>query len=105
MKTLTINGKLVSAREGETILDAAPGRPASGSRPSATFMAWPMSPPAGFVSSRSAIHRLQPACVTKVVEDMVVQTDTERLRHYRRIDRRTPLRRTQPRLLGLRRQR
>ena len=25
-----------------------------------------------------------PACVTKVVEDMVVQTDTERLRHYRR---------------------
>ena len=46
----------------------------------------PTSAPAGSAWSRSGERgRLQPACVTKVAEEMVVQTDTERLRHYRRM--------------------
>ncbi|MGP0068231.1 MAG: bidirectional hydrogenase complex protein HoxU [Isosphaeraceae bacterium] len=84
VRTLTIDGKLVSAREGETILEAA--RDAGIAIPTLCHFDG-LSDVAACrlclveISERG---RLQPACVTKVVEDMVVQTDTERLRHYRR---------------------
>ena len=65
VKTLTIDGKLVSAREDQTILEAAAKR-GSRSRPSATSRASPTSAPAGSAWSRSAVHRrLLPACVTQ----------------------------------------
>ncbi len=83
----TIDGKLVSAARAQTILEAARDA-GSRSRRSATSTACPTSAPAGFAWSRSAGIRpskLLPACVTKVAEEMEVQTDTERLREYRRM--------------------
>lgn len=84
VRTLTIDGKLVSARENETVLDAV--RDAGISIPTLCHF--------DGLSDVGACRlclveigdkgRLQPACVTKVVEDMVIRTDTERLRHYRR---------------------
>lgn len=83
-KTLTINGTLVSAREGETILEAA--RDARIPLPTLCHL--------DGVSEVGACRmclveiagstKLQPACITTVVEGMVVHTDTERLRRYRR---------------------
>ncbi len=82
--TLTIDSKLVSARENDTILEAA--RDAGISIPTLCHF--------DGLSDIGACRlclveigdkgRLQPACVTKAAEDMVIRTDTERLRHYRR---------------------
>jgi bidirectional [NiFe] hydrogenase diaphorase subunit len=82
--TLTIDGRLVSARDDQTILQAA--------REAGIFI-----PTLCYVEGLSAhggcriclvelagSPRLQPACFMKVAEGMVVQTDTERLRGYRR---------------------
>jgi bidirectional [NiFe] hydrogenase diaphorase subunit len=85
VKTLTIDGKLVSAREDETVLDAA--REAGISIPTLCHL--------DGLSEAGACRlclvevagsgKLQPACVTRVREGMDVQTDTERLRAYRRM--------------------
>jgi bidirectional [NiFe] hydrogenase diaphorase subunit len=85
VKTLTIDGKLVSAREDETLLDAA--REAGISIPTLCHL--------DGLSEAGACRlclvevggsgKLQPACVTRVREGMDVQTDTERLRAYRRM--------------------
>jgi bidirectional [NiFe] hydrogenase diaphorase subunit len=85
VKTLTIDGKLVSAREDETLLDAARG--AGISIPTLCHL--------DGLSEAGACRlclvevagsgKLQPACVTRVREGMDVQTDTERLRAYRRM--------------------
>jgi bidirectional [NiFe] hydrogenase diaphorase subunit len=82
--TLKIDGKLVSARAGETLLEAARGAGVS-------------IPTLCNLEGLSAVgacrlclvevggsSRLFPACVTAVSEEMEVQTDTEKLRHYRR---------------------
>jgi bidirectional [NiFe] hydrogenase diaphorase subunit len=84
VRTLTIDGTLVSARDDETILEAA--RDAGIVIPTLCHFDG-LSDVAACrlclveISERG---RLQPACVTKVAEEMVVRTDTERLRHYRR---------------------
>jgi bidirectional [NiFe] hydrogenase diaphorase subunit len=82
--TLTIDDKLVSARAGETILEAA--RDAGISIP--TLCHFDGLTDVGAcrlclveIGDRA---RLQPACVTQAVEEMVIRTDTDRLRHYRR---------------------
>lgn len=84
VRTLTINGTLVSAREGETILEAA--RDAKISIPTLCHLDGLTDVAACRVClvETGEQGRLLPACVTKVVEDMVIRTDTERLRHYRR---------------------
>ncbi len=84
VRTLTINGTLVSAREHETILEAA----------NDAGIAIPTLCHARGLSDVAACRlclvevggssKLQPACVTKVAEEMVVATDTERLRMYRK---------------------
>jgi bidirectional [NiFe] hydrogenase diaphorase subunit len=85
VKTLTIDGKLVSAREDETVLDAA--REASIHIPTLCHL--------DGLSEAGACRlclvevagsgKLQPACVTRVREGMEIQTNTERLREYRRM--------------------
>ena len=82
--TLTIDDRLVSAREGETILQAA----RDAAIPVPTLCHFDGLTAVGacrlcLVEIRDQ-HRLQPACVTRAVERMVIRTDTERLRHYRR---------------------
>jgi bidirectional [NiFe] hydrogenase diaphorase subunit len=84
VRTLTIDGKLVSARANETVLEAA--RDAGIAIPTLCHF--------DGLSDVGACRlclvevgdggRLQAACVTKVAEDMVIRTDTGRLRHYRR---------------------
>jgi bidirectional [NiFe] hydrogenase diaphorase subunit len=85
VKTLTIDGKLVSAREDETILEAA--REAGASIPTLCHLEG--------VSAVGACRlclvevgnagKLQAACVTTVAEDLEIHTDTPRLREYRRM--------------------
>jgi bidirectional [NiFe] hydrogenase diaphorase subunit len=84
VKTLTIDGKLVSAREEETVLEAA--REAGVSIPTLCHLEG--------VSAVGACRlclvevgagKLQAACVTAVAEGMEVYTDTPRLREYRRM--------------------
>jgi bidirectional [NiFe] hydrogenase diaphorase subunit len=83
--TLTINGKLVSAREDETILLAA--REAGIDIPTLCYVDG-LSAHGGCrlcLVEIEGSHRLQPACFMKVSEGLVVQTDSERLREYRRM--------------------
>src|SRR5579883_3137899 len=85
VKTLTIDDRLVSARETETILDAA--RDAGIAIPTLCDLEG--------VSAVGACRlclvevagsaKLQPACITQVTEGMTVSTNTERLRQYRRL--------------------
>ncbi len=85
VKTLTIDDQLVSARETETILDAA--RDAGIAIPTLCDLEG--------VSAVGACRlclvevagsaKLQPACITQVTEGMTVSTNTERLRQYRRL--------------------
>ncbi|MBK9714339.1 MAG: bidirectional hydrogenase complex protein HoxU [Kouleothrix sp.] len=84
-KTLSIDGKLISAREDQTVLDAA--REAGIDIPTLCHLEG--------VSEVGACRlclveiagspKLQPACVTQVAEGMEVQTNSERLRSYRRM--------------------
>lgn len=84
-RTFTINDQLVSAREGETILEAA--------RENGIYI--PTLCHLDGVTDVGACRlclveiegsrALRPACVTQVVEGMVVHTETERLRNYRRV--------------------
>lgn len=84
VKTLTIDDKIVSAREEETILDAA--HEAGIRIPTLCYLEG--------VSTIGACRlclvevggsaKLVPACVTKVAEGMEVKTNTERLQQYRR---------------------
>jgi bidirectional [NiFe] hydrogenase diaphorase subunit len=84
-KTLTIDGKLVSAAEGESILDAA--REAGITIPTLCHLDG-----VGDVGACrlcmveiEGSAKLQPACIARVAEGMEVRTDTERLRAYRRM--------------------
>ena len=85
VKTLTIDGKLVSAREDETLLDAARG---AGIRIPTLCHLDGLSEAGACrlcLVEVAGSGKLQPACVTRVREGMDVQTDTERLRAYRRM--------------------
>jgi bidirectional [NiFe] hydrogenase diaphorase subunit len=84
VKTLTIDGQLVSALEEETVLETA--QEAGISIPTLCHLEG-----VGDVGACrlclveiAGSNKLQPACVTKVVEGMEVQTQTERLQKYRR---------------------
>src|SRR5215831_9483465 len=83
--TLTINGQLVSARQDETILHAA--RAAGIAIPTLCYVDG-LSAHGGCrlcLVEIAGNPRLQPACFMKVSEGMDVQTDTDRLRAYRRM--------------------
>jgi bidirectional [NiFe] hydrogenase diaphorase subunit len=83
--TLTINGKLVSARAQDTILLAA--REAGIHIPTLCYVDG-LSAHGGCricLVEIAGSPRLQPACFMKVSEGMEVQTDTDRLREYRRM--------------------
>ncbi|WP_017324540.1 bidirectional hydrogenase complex protein HoxU [Synechococcus sp. PCC 7336] len=85
VKTLTIDGQLITAREGETLLQAA--REAGIEIPTLCYL--------DGVSEVGACRlclcevegqsKLLPACVTQVAEGMEVRTDSERLQRYRRM--------------------
>ena len=83
VKTLTIDGKLVSAREDETLLDAA--REAGIPIPTLCHLDGLSEAGACRLCLVEVGGRLQPACVTRVREGMEVRTDSDRLRAYRRM--------------------
>jgi bidirectional [NiFe] hydrogenase diaphorase subunit len=83
--TLTIDDKLVSARQDETILQAARG--AGIDIPTLCYLDG-LSAHGGCrmcLVEIAGSSRLQPACFMKVGENMVVRTSTDRLREYRRM--------------------
>lgn len=83
--TITINGRLVSASPDETILQAA--RAAGVSIPTLCYVEG-LSAHGGCRMCLVQIDgggKLQPACWMKVREGLVVETDTEQLREYRRM--------------------
>lgn len=83
VKTLSINGQLVSAAEEQTVLQAATE---AGVRiPTLCHLDGVSDVGACRLCLVEVGPRLQPACVTKVAEGMAVSTDTPRLRDYRRM--------------------
>ncbi|MEO0757535.1 MAG: bidirectional hydrogenase complex protein HoxU [Cyanobacteria bacterium J06648_16] len=84
VKTLTIDNQLVSAREGETLLDAA--KDANIAIPTLCYLEGLSTVGACRLClvEVEGSRKLLPACVTPVDEGMVVQTQTERLQGYRR---------------------
>ena len=83
--TLTINGQLVSASQDETILQAA--RSAKIPIPTLCYVDG-LSAHGGCRMCLVEVGndgRLQPACFMKVAEGLVVQTETERLKEYRKM--------------------
>jgi bidirectional [NiFe] hydrogenase diaphorase subunit len=85
VQTLTIDGKQVSAREDETILDVA--REAGIRIPTLCHLDGLSEAGACRLCLVEAAgsSKLQPACVMRVREGMEIRTDTERLRAYRRM--------------------
>lgn len=85
VRTLTINDQLVSAREGETILQVA--QEAGIPIPTLCYLEGVSAVGACRLClvELAGSSKLQPACVTQVAEGMVVQTHTERLQKYRRM--------------------
>jgi bidirectional [NiFe] hydrogenase diaphorase subunit len=84
VRTLTIDGKPVSAREGQTILEAA--REAGIAIPTLCHLEGLSDVGAcRLCLVEGGGDRLLPACVTRVEENMDVQTHTARLREYRRM--------------------
>ncbi len=85
VKTLTINAQLVSAREEETILQAA--QDAGIEIPTLCYLEGISAVGACRLClvEITGSSKLQPACVTKVVEGMEVQTNSDRLQNYRRM--------------------
>lgn len=84
VKTLTIDNQLISARGGETVLDAA--RNADIAIPTLCHLEGLSTVGACRLClvEIAGQAKLLPACVTMVAEGMVVHTHTERLQHYRR---------------------
>lgn len=84
-KTLTINGKQVSAEEGDSILTAA--HDAGIEIPTLCHLEGVYDQGACRLClvEVAGINKLLPACTTKVAEGMDVQTHSERLRRYRRM--------------------
>jgi bidirectional [NiFe] hydrogenase diaphorase subunit len=84
-KTLTIDGKQVSAGEGATLLQAA--EEAGIKIPTLCHMEGVADVGACRLClvEVAGVNKLLPACTTKVAEGMDVKTDSERLRKYRRM--------------------
>jgi bidirectional [NiFe] hydrogenase diaphorase subunit len=85
VKTLTIDDRLISAREEETVLDAA--REAGIHIPTLCYLEGISEVGACRLClvEIAGQNKLQPACVTQVTEGMEVKTNTERLQKYRRL--------------------
>ncbi|MBE9069878.1 bidirectional hydrogenase complex protein HoxU [Leptolyngbya cf. ectocarpi LEGE 11479] len=85
VKTLTIDKQLISARKGETVLDAA--RNANIAIPTLCHLEGLSTVGACRLClvDVEGTSKLLPACVTAVQEGMVVQTHTEKLQRYRRM--------------------
>jgi len=85
IKTLTIDGKEVSAREGETILQVA--RENGIDIPTLCYLEGlePIGACRLCLMEVKGINRLVPACVTQVEEGMEVVTNSERLIKYRQM--------------------
>ena len=84
-KTLTIDGKQVSAEEGATILDVATD--AGIKIPTLCHLegVYDLGACRLCLVEVTGIAKLLPACTTKISEGMDVKTDSERLRKYRRM--------------------
>lgn len=82
---MTVNGRAIAAFEGETVLNAA--RRNGIEIPSLCYLkglsTWGACRLCVVEVSES--KGLSPACATPVQDDMVVETDTPRLRHHRRM--------------------
>ncbi|MFN3422117.1 MAG: bidirectional hydrogenase complex protein HoxU [Armatimonadota bacterium] len=85
IKTLTIDGKEVSAREGETILQVA--RENGIDIPTLCYLEGlsPIGACRLCLVEVKGVNRLLPACVTQVEEGMEVVTNSERLVKYRKM--------------------
>ncbi|MCU0784461.1 MAG: bidirectional hydrogenase complex protein HoxU [Verrucomicrobia bacterium] len=85
VKTLTIDGKPVSAPEGATILQAA--KEAGIKIPTLCHLegVYDVGACRLCLVEVAGTFKLLPACTTQVAEGMEIQTDTERLRKYRRL--------------------
>jgi bidirectional [NiFe] hydrogenase diaphorase subunit len=84
-KTLTIDGKEVSAQEGATILDAASD--AGIKIPTLCHLegVYDIGACRLCLVEVTGVAKLLPSCTTHIVEGMDVRTDSERLRKYRRM--------------------
>jgi bidirectional [NiFe] hydrogenase diaphorase subunit len=84
-RTLTIDGKLLSAAEGETVLEVA--RAAGIQVPTLCQLEGLSNVGACrlCIVEIAGASRPQPACVTPVAEGISVQTDTPKLQEYRRM--------------------
>ncbi len=84
-KTLTIDGKQVSAEEGATILEVATD--AGIKIPTLCHLdgVYDMGACRLCLVEVAGIAKLLPACTTKISEGMDVKTDSDRLRKYRRM--------------------
>jgi len=84
-KTLTIDGKQITAEEGATILQAS--EEAGVKIPTLCHLdgVYDVGACRLCVVEVAGTSRLLPACTTKVAEGMEVRTDSERLRKYRRL--------------------
>lgn len=85
IKTLTIDGKEVSAREGETILQVA--RENGIDIPTICYLEGlePIGACRLCLVEVKGLNRLVPACVTQVEEGMEVVTNSEKLTKYRQM--------------------
>ena len=83
--TLTIDGKQVSAEGGQTVLSIA--REQGIPIPTLCHLegVYDVGACRLCLVEVAGINKLLPACTTKAAEGMVVQTDSERLRKYRRM--------------------
>ncbi|MBD2445743.1 bidirectional hydrogenase complex protein HoxU [Nostoc sp. FACHB-152] len=85
VKTLTINEKLVSANEGQTVLEVA--QEAGIHIPTLCYLEGVSEVGACRLClvEIAGSNKLQPACVTQVSEGMEIKTRTEQLQKYRRM--------------------
>jgi len=84
-KTLTIDGKQISAEEDATVLQAA--TEAGIKIPTLCHLAgvYDVGACRLCIVEITGVAKLLPACTTKVAEGMEIQTNSERLRNYRRL--------------------
>lgn len=83
VKTLTLDGAMISAREDQTILEAA--REAGVRIPTLCHLDGLSDVGACRLCLVEVNGRLMPSCVTRAAEEMVVQTNTDQLREYRKM--------------------
>lgn len=83
VKTFSLDGTTITAREGETILEAA--RDAGVAIPTLCHLNGLSDVGACRLCLVEVGGRLLPSCVTAASEDMAVLSDTPRLREYRRM--------------------